>query len=137
MVSIVLIPVENFEMDTIITTSTKYGNYCDQRQISQRSIRGRLSQEIGAFWSSLARISNWRLKRRGYTQVLISERTGLSRLTIRKIEKGDPSVSIGHYLAVLSVLGLAEDFARVAADDELGRKLQDIKLMSKKSGTQP
>jgi len=76
-------------------------------------------------------------KRRSYTQVLISERTGLSRLTIRKIEKGDPSVSIGHYLAVLSVLGLAEDFARVAADDELGRKLQDIKLMSKKSGTQP
>ena len=70
-------------------------------------------------------------KRRGYTQVLISERTGLSRLTIRKIEKGDPSVSIGHYLAVLSVLGLAEDLTRVAADDELGRKLQDIKLMSK------
>lgn len=76
-------------------------------------------------------------KRRGYTQMLISERTGLSRLTVRKIEKGDPSVSIGHYIAVLSVLGLAEDFARVAADDELGRKLQDIKLMSKKSGTQP
>lgn len=76
-------------------------------------------------------------KRRGYTQMLISERTGLSRLTVRKIEKGDPSVSIGHYMAVLSLLGLAEDFARVAADDELGRKLQDIKLMSKKSGTQP
>lgn len=74
-------------------------------------------------------------KRRGYTQVLISERTGISRLTIRKIEKGDPSVSVGHYLTVLSVLGLAADFARVAADDELGRKLQDIKLMSKKSGT--
>lgn len=76
-------------------------------------------------------------KRRGYTQVLISERTGLSRLTIRKIEKGDPSVSIGHYLAVLSVLGLAGDFANVALDDELGHKLQDIKLMSKKSGKQP
>lgn len=74
-------------------------------------------------------------KRRGYTQVLISERTGLSRLTIRKIENGDPSVSIGHYLAVLSVLGLASDFANVALDDELGHKLQDIKLMGKKSGT--
>ena len=74
-------------------------------------------------------------KRRGYTQVLLSERTGLSRLTIRKIEKGDPTVSIGHYLAVLSVLGLAGDLANVALDDELGRKLQDIKLMGKKSGT--
>ena len=73
-------------------------------------------------------------KRRGYTQVLISERTGLSRLTIRKIEKGDPTVSIGHYLAVLSVLGLADDLARVAEDDALGRKLQDIKLMGKREG---
>ena len=73
-------------------------------------------------------------KRRGYTQVLISERTGLSRLTIRKIEKGDATVSIGHYVAVLSVLGLAGDFARVAIDDELGRKLQDIKLVGNKAG---
>ena len=71
-------------------------------------------------------------KRRGYTQVLISERTGLSRLTIRKIEQGEPKVSIGHYVAVLSVLGLVEDFAKVANDDELGRKLQDIKLTKKK-----
>ena len=68
-------------------------------------------------------------KRRGYTQSLIAERTGLSRLTVRKIEQGDPTVSIGHYLAVLSVLGMVEDFTLVACDDELGRKLQDIKLM--------
>jgi len=68
-------------------------------------------------------------KRRGYSQSLIAERTGLSRLTVRKIEQGDPTVSIGHYVAVLSVLNLSEDFGRVASDDELGRKLQDIKLM--------
>ena len=73
-------------------------------------------------------------KRRGYTQVLISERTGLSRLTIRKIENGDPKVSIGHYVAVLSVLGLTEGFAEIASDDELGRKLQDIKLLGKQNG---
>lgn len=70
-------------------------------------------------------------RRRGYTQVLISQRTGLSRLTIRRIEQGDPRVSIGHYVLVLSVLGLVEDFARIASDDELGRKLQDIKLLEK------
>ncbi len=68
-------------------------------------------------------------KRRGYSQSLIAERTGLSRLTVRKIQQGDSTVSIGHYVAVLSVLGLVEDFARVASDDELGRKLQDIKMM--------
>jgi transcriptional regulator with XRE-family HTH domain len=70
--------------------------------------------------------------RRNYTQTLVSERTGLSRLTIRKIEHGDPKVSLGHYVAVLSVLGLVEDFLNVASDDELGKKLQDITLMSKK-----
>jgi len=69
--------------------------------------------------------------RRNYTQLLISERTGLSRLTIRKIEAGDSTVSLGHYVAVLGVLGLVGDLAKVASDDELGRKLQDIKLMGK------
>jgi transcriptional regulator with XRE-family HTH domain len=69
--------------------------------------------------------------RRHYTQTLISERTGLSRLTIRKIEAGDSKVSLGHYIAVLGVLGLVEDLAKVARDDELGRKLQDIELIGK------
>jgi len=70
-------------------------------------------------------------KRRGYSQSLIAERTGLSRLTVRKIEQGDPTVSMGHYVMVLSVLGMANDLAKVASDDELGRKLQDIKLMKR------
>ncbi|MDY3330415.1 MAG: helix-turn-helix domain-containing protein [Pelistega sp.] len=71
-------------------------------------------------------------KRRKYTQTLISERTGLSRLTIRKITQGDPTVSIGHYTMVLGVLGLVNDWTHVAQDDELGRKLQDIALLRKK-----
>jgi transcriptional regulator with XRE-family HTH domain len=72
------------------------------------------------------------MKRRGYTQTLISERTGLSRLTIRKIENGDGTVSVGHYIAVLGVLGLVDDLLKVASDDELGRKLQDIKMINNK-----
>jgi len=70
-------------------------------------------------------------KRRNLTQSIISERTGLSRLTIRNIEKGSASVSLGHYMAVLSILGLADDLSKVAKDDELGRKLQDIELLQK------
>lgn len=70
-------------------------------------------------------------KRRNFTQALISERTGLSRLTIRKIENGDATVSLGHYVAVLGVLGLVDDLVKVASDDALGRKLQDIKLTGK------
>jgi len=69
-------------------------------------------------------------KRRKITQKLMADRTGLSRLTVRKIENGDPSVSIGHYVNVLAVLDLAEDFEKIALDDELGRKLQDIELLN-------
>ena len=72
-------------------------------------------------------------KRRGFSQSLIAERTGLSRLTVRKIQQGDSTVSIGHYVSVLSVLGLVEDFVNVANDDVLGRKLQDVKLMAESS----
>jgi transcriptional regulator with XRE-family HTH domain len=73
------------------------------------------------------------IKRRKLTQTQISERTGLSKPTLRKIERGEGSVSIGHYILVLSVLGLAEDMAKVAQDDELGRKLQDIKLLKSRA----
>jgi transcriptional regulator with XRE-family HTH domain len=68
-------------------------------------------------------------KRRNLTQLQISERTGISRVTLRKIERGDAGVSIGHYISVLAVLNLAEDLEKVALDDEFGRKLQDAKLL--------
>jgi transcriptional regulator with XRE-family HTH domain len=70
-------------------------------------------------------------KRRKLTQLQLNERTGISRVTLRKIEKGDAGVSIGHYLAVLAVLNLADDLAKVALDDEFGRRLQDAKLLGK------
>ncbi|ASZ53454.1 helix-turn-helix domain-containing protein [Vibrio parahaemolyticus] len=72
------------------------------------------------------------MKRRGITQDMMHNRTGISKPTLRKITKGDPSVSLGHYVNVLSVLGLLDDIAKVAFDDELGRKLQDIELLKKK-----
>jgi transcriptional regulator with XRE-family HTH domain len=71
-----------------------------------------------------------RLRRRLSTQQ-VSERADISRPTLLAIEKGKPNVSIGLYLQVLFVLGLAEDFLKVASDDELGRKLQDAKLIVK------
>jgi transcriptional regulator with XRE-family HTH domain len=71
-----------------------------------------------------------RLRRRLSTQQ-VSERADISRPTLSAIEKGKPNVSIGLYLQVLFVLGLAEDFLKVANEDELGRKLQDARLMVK------
>lgn len=72
------------------------------------------------------------MRRRNITQEMMHKRTGISKPTLRKISKGDPTVSLGHYVNVLAALGLSDDLAKVALDDELGRKLQDIKLLNKK-----
>ena len=70
-------------------------------------------------------------RRRKLTTIQVSERAGIDRSTLLKVEKGNPGVSIGAYFNVLRVLGLQEDFLKLAADDEFGRKLQDLKLMGK------
>ena len=70
-------------------------------------------------------------KRRKLTTVQVAERAGIARSTLYLIEKGDSSVSIGAYFNVLRVLGLQNDFLKLAADDEFGRKLQDLDLLKK------
>lgn len=68
-------------------------------------------------------------KRRKLTTVQVSERADIDRTTLYKIEKGNSNVSIGAYFNVLRVLGLQDDFLKLAADDEFGRKLQDLDLL--------
>ncbi len=70
-------------------------------------------------------------KRRKLTTMQVSERAGINRTTLYQIEKGNPSVALGSYFNVLRVLNLEEDFLKLAADDEFGRKLQDLELMGK------
>lgn len=73
-----------------------------------------------------------RLRRRLST-TLVAERAGISRATLWKVEKGDPSVAMGIYAAVLHALtNLDEHLLLVAKDDELGRQLQDLGLLSQK-----
>lgn len=71
--------------------------------------------------------------RRNLSVELVAERAGISRTTLWSVEKGTPSVAIGTYAAVLHALnGLDKDLLLVAKDDELGRKLQDLGLQTKK-----
>jgi len=68
-------------------------------------------------------------KRRKLTMVQVSERADIDRGTLREVEKGNPRISLGAYINVLSVYKLQEDILKIASDDVLGRKLQDLDIL--------
>lgn len=70
--------------------------------------------------------------RRNFTLAQIADRAMCSELTVARVEKGLPTVSIGIYLRVLYALQLENDILLVAKDDELGRNLQDLHLKQRK-----
>ena len=72
--------------------------------------------------------------RRGFTMQIVAERAGMSRTTLRGIERGDPGVTLGAYANVLHCLGLQDDLGQVGREDELGRKLQDARLPDRGRG---
>lgn len=68
--------------------------------------------------------------RRKISVNLACARANVSRTTLWNIEKGSSKVAMGAYVNVLHALGgLDKDILKIAADDELGRKLQDIALL--------
>jgi transcriptional regulator with XRE-family HTH domain len=73
-----------------------------------------------------------RLRRR-YSAESVAKRAGVARTTLYRVEEGDPGVSIATYASVLRVLGLQGDLDFLARDDVLGRKLQDLKLPTRKT----
>jgi transcriptional regulator with XRE-family HTH domain len=62
----------------------------------------------------------------------MAERAGIATSTLSNIEAGSPSVSLGSYLQVLSVLRLEGDLLLIADKDPLGRQIQDAGLTVKK-----
>jgi transcriptional regulator with XRE-family HTH domain len=60
----------------------------------------------------------------------MAERAFITRPTLRKIEHGDPSVSLGIYATILFVLGLTQRLADLADTraDEVGLQLEEERL---------
>ena len=84
-----------------------------QRQLAALGLRLRLARE-----------------RRHIGTEVFGERLGVSRETLRRMEKGDPTIAMGTFLRALRILGLDRDIDQLAIDHELVRKLQDIETLS-------
>jgi transcriptional regulator with XRE-family HTH domain len=66
--------------------------------------------------------------RRKYSAEMVAQRAGISRKTLSRVERGDSAVALGIYARVMQVLRLEDDLEKLAGDDPLGRKLQDIAM---------
>jgi hypothetical protein len=74
-------------------------------------------------------IRSARLRRR-ITTAMMAERAFITRTTLRKVELGNPAVSLGIYATVMFILGLTPrlaDLADVRAD-EVGLQLEEERL---------
>ena len=72
-------------------------------------------------------------RRRKITSKMMAERANMSLMTLRSLERGEAQVSMANYMAVIACLGFQDDIAQVAANDILGRDLQDAALSRRTS----
>jgi transcriptional regulator with XRE-family HTH domain len=69
-------------------------------------------------------------RRRRIPVALLAERASCSRMTLSKVEKGDPGVSMGIYATVLFALGMGERLSEIAdvREDAVGLVLEEERL---------
>jgi len=69
-------------------------------------------------------------RRRRIPTAIAAERASISKPTLIKVERGDPTVSMASYATVLFVLGLADRLGELAAsrNDPVGLRLEEENL---------
>lgn len=83
-------------------------------------------------------IRDARLRRR-IPVAIAAERASIGRSTLNRVEKGDPSVSLGIYATVLFVLGLVDRLGDLAdaRNDPTGLQLEEEHLPKRIRASQP
>ena len=80
------------------------------------------------------RIKKARLRRNVLAEAL-AELVGISKGTLSSVEKGEPTVSIGAYAAVLNALDMIKDLELIAVDREGRKNDRGMRLQQRKRAT--
>jgi len=69
-------------------------------------------------------------RRRRIPVAIMTQRASISRMTLNKVEKGEPGVAMGIYATVLFVLGMTDRIGDLADpnDDDVGLALEEEHL---------
>jgi transcriptional regulator with XRE-family HTH domain len=71
------------------------------------------------------------------SEVEMAERAFVSRPTLRRLERGETSVSLSLLARVLEVLSMEADLDGIAANDEVGHRLADARTPMPRRRSEP
>lgn len=76
-------------------------------------------------------------RRRRISMAIAAQRASISKSTLIRVERGDPTVSVASYASVLFVLGMADRLGDLAApkNDSVGLQLEEENLPQRIRGT--
>lgn len=78
------------------------------------------------------RLRNARLRRK-LTAAAVAAGAGVSRVTVHRVERGEPAIATGTLVRIMGVLDMAGDFALLGREDKVGRLLQDAQLRPRRA----
>jgi len=73
--------------------------------------------------------------RRKLTAEVVAAKAGMTRVTLHRAERGEPAITMGTFVKVMGVLGLAGDLERLAQDDRNRRLIRDEDLPRRRALT--
>jgi transcriptional regulator with XRE-family HTH domain len=77
-------------------------------------------------------------KRRGWSAEALAQRAGITRVTLSRLEVGEPAAtSLGTLVRVMGALGMAGDLALLARDDRVGHDRRDALLLAPRKPALP
>ena len=116
----------------ILTKSPDSNDFCIEISVVMKSKGTNYIQKQKNILATLGENIKLARLRRKLSIRSMAERAGIATSTLGNIEDGSPSVSLGSYLQVLSVLRLEDDLLLIADKDPVGRQIQDAGLIVKK-----